>query len=88
MQLQKRTMKKRWKGIKGLDGDYDDDDADEDDDDDDDDEAVVLDANRERLRDGDSVVLVKNLKVGSAVLKRGARVKSIRLVRVTTRVMS
>lgn len=82
MRLQKRTMKKRWKGIKGLDGDYDDDD------DDDDGEAVLLDANRERLRDGDSVVLVKTLKVGSAVLKRGARVKRIRLVRVATRVVS
>jgi protein PhnA len=45
-------------------------------------ERVILDANGNRLKDGDSVVLIKDLKVkGSSVtLKVGTKVKSIRLV--------
>ena len=47
----------------------------------DDDAAVVKDANGQRLVDGDSVVLIKDLKVkGSSItLKMGTKVKSIRL---------
>lgn len=43
---------------------------------------VVRDANGTRLQDGDSVVLVKDLKVKGAAsaLKIGTKVKSIRLV--------
>lgn len=43
---------------------------------------VVLDSNGTRLADGDSVTIVKNLKVKGAPkdLKRGTRVKNIRLV--------
>ncbi len=46
------------------------------------DELLVRDANGNQLQDGDSVTVVKDLKVkGSAnVLKIGTRVKSIRLV--------
>ena len=46
------------------------------------DEAVVLDANGTVLADGDSVTLVKGLKVKGAQsdLKVGTKVKSIRLV--------
>lgn len=49
---------------------------------DDADVAVVKDANGNVLKDGDSVVLIKDLKVkGSSItLKMGAKVKSIRLV--------
>lgn len=45
-------------------------------------EAVVKDANGNVLNDGDSVVLIKDLKVkGSSItLKVGTKVKSIRLV--------
>lgn len=45
-------------------------------------EAVVKDANGNVLADGDSVVLIKDLKVkGSSItLKVGTKVKSIRLV--------
>jgi protein PhnA len=45
-------------------------------------EAVVRDANGNVLADGDSVVLIKDLKVkGSSItLKVGTKVKSIRLV--------
>lgn len=45
-------------------------------------EAVVRDANGNALADGDSVVLIKDLKVkGSSItLKMGTKVKSIRLV--------
>lgn len=45
-------------------------------------EAVVKDANGNVLSDGDSVVLIKDLKVkGSSItLKMGTKVKSIRLV--------
>lgn len=44
--------------------------------------AVVRDANGNLLADGDSVVLIKDLKVkgASTVLKMGTKVKSIRLV--------
>lgn len=44
--------------------------------------AIVRDANGNALQDGDSVVLIKDLKVkGSSItLKQGAKVKSIRLV--------
>jgi protein PhnA len=45
-------------------------------------EAVVKDANGNVLKDGDSVVLIKDLRVkGSSItLKVGTKVKSIRLV--------
>lgn len=45
-------------------------------------ERVVVDANGTPLTDGDSVVLIKDLKVkgSSTVLKVGSKVKSIRLV--------
>jgi protein PhnA len=45
-------------------------------------EAVVKDANGNVLADGDSVVLIKDLKVkGSSItLKQGSKVKSIRIV--------
>ncbi|MRR51262.1 MAG: alkylphosphonate utilization protein [Rhodocyclaceae bacterium] len=45
-------------------------------------EAVIKDANGNVLKDGDSVVLIKDLKVkGSSItLKVGTKVKSIRLV--------
>ena len=53
----------------------------------DDDEApagdgVVRDANGNPLADGDAVILIKDLKVkgSSTVLKKGTKVKSIRLV--------
>lgn len=48
----------------------------------DDDGRVVRDANGNVLRDGDAVVLIKDLKVkgSSTVLKQGSKVKSIRLV--------
>lgn len=43
---------------------------------------VVVDANGTPLKDGDAVVLIKDLKVkgSSTVLKVGSKVKSIRLV--------
>jgi protein PhnA len=46
------------------------------------DSRVVKDANGNELADGDSVILVKDLKVkgASAVLKKGTKIKSIRLV--------
>ena len=45
-------------------------------------ERIVRDANSTILNDGDAVVLIKDLKVkGSSItLKRGSKVKSIRLV--------
>ena len=48
----------------------------------DEDEAVVKDANGTVLKDGDVVVLIKDLKVkgSSTTLKMGTKVKSIRLV--------
>lgn len=50
--------------------------------DEDDAAAVIKDANGNVLTDGDSVVLIKDLKVkgSSTVLKMGTKVKSIRLV--------
>ena len=49
---------------------------------DDEDDAVVKDANGTVLKDGDAVVLIKDLKVkgSSTTLKMGTKVKSIRLV--------
>ena len=49
---------------------------------DDEDEAVVKDANGTVLKDGDAVVLIKDLKVkgSSTTLKMGTKVKSIRLI--------
>ena len=46
------------------------------------DELVVKDANGNRLADGDSVTVIKDLKVkgSSLVVKVGTRVKNIRLV--------
>jgi protein PhnA len=48
----------------------------------DDDEIVVKDSNGTRLNDGDSVTLIKDLKVkgsGGVTLKRGTLIKNIRL---------
>ena len=42
-------------------------------------ELVVKDANGVQLKDGDSVVLVKDLKSRGTTLKQGTKVKSIRL---------
>lgn len=49
---------------------------------DDDDSLVIKDSNGTLLKDGDAVVLIKDLKVkGSSItLKQGSKVKSIRLV--------
>lgn len=46
------------------------------------DELVVKDANGNRLEDGDSVTVIKDLKVkgSSSVVKVGTKVKNIRLV--------
>ena len=46
------------------------------------DEHNVLDANGNRLSDGDSVIVIKDLKVkgASSVVKSGTKVKNIRLV--------
>ena len=48
----------------------------------DEDAATVKDANGNLLADGDSVILIKDLKLkgASTVLKKGAKAKSIRLV--------
>ncbi|MBE2896270.1 alkylphosphonate utilization protein [Pasteurellaceae bacterium HPA106] len=48
----------------------------------DDDALIVKDANGNLLSDGDSVILVKDLKVkgSSMVLKKGSKAKNIRLV--------
>ncbi|HQS07740.1 MAG: PhnA protein [Rhizobiales bacterium 24-66-13] len=45
------------------------------------DELVVKDSNGARLKDGDSVHVIKDLKVkgSSSVLKRGTLIKNIRL---------
>jgi protein PhnA len=45
-------------------------------------DAVITDAHGTPLADGDSVILIKDLKVkgSSLVLKKGTKVKSIRLV--------
>lgn len=47
-----------------------------------DDEKVITDANGNRLEDGDSVTVIKSLKVkgSSLVLKIGTKVKHIRLI--------
>jgi len=48
----------------------------------DDDDIVVKDSNGTQLRDGDSVTLIKDLKVkgsGGVTLKRGTLIKNIRL---------
>lgn len=49
---------------------------------DDEDDVVIKDANGHVLKDGDAVVLIKDLKVkgSSTTLKMGTKVKSIRLV--------
>lgn len=49
---------------------------------DDNDSAVIKDANGKILSDGDTVVLIKDLKVkgSSTTLKQGTKVKGIRLV--------
>ena len=49
---------------------------------DDEDELIVKDCNGARLSDGDSVTLIKDLKVkgsGGVTLKRGTLIKNIRL---------
>lgn len=48
----------------------------------DDDELIVKDSNGTKLSDGDSVTLIKDLKVkgsGGVTLKRGTLIKNIRL---------
>ncbi len=47
-----------------------------------DDESVIKDANGNQLKDGDTVTLIKSLKVkgSSLVVKVGTKVKNIRLV--------
>jgi len=47
-----------------------------------DDDIIVKDSNGTRLNDGDSVTLIKDLKVKGAnvTLKRGTLVKNIRLI--------
>ncbi|PCI70314.1 MAG: alkylphosphonate utilization protein [Piscirickettsiaceae bacterium] len=47
-----------------------------------DDELVVKDSNGNRLQDGDTITVIKDLKVkgSSAVVKVGTKVKNIRLV--------
>lgn len=49
---------------------------------DDDDGATIKDSNNNPLADGDAVILIKDLKVkgSSTILKKGTKVKSIRLV--------
>jgi len=43
--------------------------------------GIIRDANGNELADGDTVVVVKDLKVkGAGVLKQGTRVKNIRLI--------
>jgi protein PhnA len=51
-------------------------------DDSDEGDGVIRDANGNPLADGDAVILIKDLKVkgSSTVLKKGSKVKSIRLV--------
>lgn len=46
------------------------------------DEPAVLDSNGNRLESGDSVILVKDLRLkgSSTVIKKGTRIKGIRLV--------
>ncbi|TNG94283.1 zinc ribbon domain-containing protein YjdM [Testudinibacter sp. TR-2022] len=46
------------------------------------DEFIVKDSNGNQLQDGDSVILIKDLKVkgSSLVLKKGSKAKNIRLV--------
>ncbi len=48
----------------------------------DDSDGIIKDANGNPLADGDAVILIKDLKVkgSSTVLKKGTKVKSIRLV--------
>ena len=48
---------------------------------DDDDDIIVKDSNGNRLREGDSVTVIKDLKVkgASATIKRGTTVKNIHL---------
>lgn len=45
-------------------------------------EVVIRDANGNELKDGDTITVIKDLKVkgSSSVVKRGTRVKNIRLV--------
>ncbi len=43
--------------------------------------SIIRDANGNELQDGDTVVIIKDLKVkGASTLKQGTRVKNIRLV--------
>ena len=43
--------------------------------------GIIRDANGNELADGDTVVVVKDLKVkGAGILKQGTRVKNIRLI--------
>ncbi len=42
--------------------------------------VVVKDSNGNELQSGDSVTVIKDLKVGSSAIKKGTKVKNIRLV--------
>jgi len=56
---------------------------------DEDDEIVVKDSNGARLNNGDSVTLIKDLKVkgsGGVTLKRGTLIKNIRLTNDETEI--
>ncbi len=53
------------------------------------DEVIVKDSNGTRLSDGDSVTLIKDLKVkgsGGVTLKRGTLIKNIRLTHDTAEI--
>lgn len=58
--------------------------------DEDEDEIIVKDSNGTILKDGDSVTVIKDLKVkgSSAVLKRGTVYKNIRIIDDPTHVQS
>lgn len=49
---------------------------------DDDDERVVLDSNKNRLNEGDTVYLIKDLRVkgSSTILKKGTKIRGIRII--------
>lgn len=49
---------------------------------DEDDERIVLDSNQNRLNDGDTVYLIKDLRVkgSSTTLKKGLKIRGIRII--------
>lgn len=48
----------------------------------DDDERIVLDSNNNRLNEGDTVYLIKDLRVkgSSTILKKGTKIRGIRII--------